>query len=110
MDEFLGYGFTDPALLRRALTHRSAQNENNERLEFLGDAVLGQVVADYLYRTFPEADEGQLTRTRAELVKKDTLCVVARQLNLGEHILLGRANSKAAAGAAIRFWRIRSRR
>jgi ribonuclease-3 len=91
MDEFLGYGFTDPALLRRALTHRSARNENNERLEFLGDAVLGQVVADYLYRTFPEADEGQLTRTRAELVKKDTLCVVARQLNLGEHILLGAA-------------------
>ncbi len=95
MDEFLGYGFTDPALLRRALTHRSARNENNERLEFLGDAVLGQVVADYLYRTFPEADEGQLTRTRAELVKKDTLCVVARQLNLGEHILLGEGELKS---------------
>ncbi len=95
VDEFLGYGFADPLLLRRALTHRSTGNENNERLEFLGDAVLGQVIADYLYRAFPEADEGQLTRTRAQLVKKDTLASVARALNLGEYILLGEGEVKS---------------
>ena len=95
MGEFLDYRFDDHALLRLALTHRSASNENNERLEFLGDAVLGQIIADYLYREFPDADEGQLTRTRALLVKKDTLASVARSLNLGEKIILGEGELKS---------------
>jgi len=93
--DYLDYDFTDPALLQRALTHRSASNENNERLEFLGDAVLGQVIADYLYRHFPDADEGQLTRTRAQLVNKETLASVARDLDLGGHILLGEGELKS---------------
>jgi len=93
--EFLDYNFTDPALLRRALTHRSASKENNERLEFLGDAVLGQVVADYLYREFPDADEGQLTRTRAMIVNKESLASVARAIELGDNIVLGEGELKS---------------
>lgn len=95
VDGFLDYCFRDPVLLRRALTHRSASNDNNERLEFLGDAVLGQVVADYLYREFPDADEGQLTRTRALLVNKETLASVARAINLGDKIVLGEGELKS---------------
>jgi len=95
MGEFLDYRFDDHALLRLALTHRSASNENNERLEFLGDAVLGHIIADYLYREFPDVDEGQLTRTRALLVKKDTLASIARSLNLGEKIILGQGELKS---------------
>jgi ribonuclease-3 len=91
----LDYDFADSALLQRALTHRSASTENNERLEFLGDAVLGQVIAEYLYRHFPHADEGQLTRTRAQLVNKDTLASVARSLDLGGHIRLGEGELKS---------------
>lgn len=93
--EFLGYSFDDEALLKRALTHRSAGSNNNERLEFLGDAVLGHVIAEVLYREFPDADEGQLTRTRARLVNKDTLASVARALDLGEHIRLGEGELKS---------------
>lgn len=66
----LGYQFTEESILQQALTHRSAANLNNERLEFLGDAILGFVVADELYRAFPDANEGQLSRLRARLVKK----------------------------------------
>ena len=95
MDEFLGYQFNDTALLRQALTHRSANERHNERLEFLGDAVLSQVVADYLYRKFPDADEGQLTRARAALVKKETLAVVARHHELGTYIVLGDGERKS---------------
>ena len=95
MGEFLDYSFTDSALVRQALTHRSASSDNNERLEFLGDAVLGQVIADYLYRQFPDADEGQLTRTRAVLVNKDTLATVARSIDLGDKIILGEGELKS---------------
>ena len=94
MSEFLNYIFSDPVLLQLALTHRSASNENNERLEFLGDAVLGQIIADYLYSQFPDADEGQLTRSRAVLVNKETLATVARSIELGERIKLGAGESK----------------
>jgi ribonuclease-3 len=93
--EFLDYRFNDTALLQQALTHRSVSGDNNERLEFLGDAVLGQIIADRLYREFPQANEGQLTRTRASLVKKETLAAVARSLNLGGHILLGEGELKS---------------
>ena len=85
----LGHRFTDLELLETALTHRSAGNRNNERLEFLGDAILGFVIADRLYQHFPDADEGQLSRLRATLVKKDCLAEMARKLELGNYLKLG---------------------
>lgn len=95
MAPFLAHGFADPSLLELALTHRSARGANNERLEFLGDALLGQIVAVHLYERFPDADEGQLTRTRATLVKRETLARIARSLDLGEHIILGEGELKS---------------
>lgn len=85
----LGYQFSEESFVTQALTHRSAANHNNERLEFLGDAILGFVVADELYRTFPDANEGQLSRLRARLVKKETLAAIARRLDLGSYLNLG---------------------
>jgi ribonuclease-3 len=95
VEKLLDYRFCDPALLQLALTHRSADNSNNERLEFLGDAVLGQIVTDYLYRRFPDADEGQLTRSRASVVNKSRLADVARAIGLGDHIVLGEGELKS---------------
>jgi ribonuclease-3 len=89
------YQFCNAALKDLALTHRSARKTNNERLEFLGDAILGHVIAEYLYREFPDADEGQLTRTRASLVNKETLAKVARDMELGEQIVLGEGELKS---------------
>lgn len=83
------------ALVRRALTHRSAESEHNERLEFLGDAVLGFVVAEYLYTRFREADEGILSRLRATLVNQTSLAQIARKLNLGEYLILGSGELKS---------------
>ena len=92
----LGLGFEDKALLQRALTHRSYLNENqdypladNERLEFLGDAVLDFVIGEYLYHRFPDHDEGTLTSLRAALVCTRALAGFANQVNLGDHVLLG---------------------
>jgi ribonuclease-3 len=85
----LGYQFRDAALLLRALTHRSAGADHNERLEFLGDAVLGLEVSLALYQRHPTADEGQLSRMRAQLVKRETLAAVARALGLGDYLRLG---------------------
>jgi ribonuclease-3 len=85
----LGYRFRDESLLERALTHRSAASANNERLEFVGDAVLGLVTAELLFHGRPAAAEGQLTRLRARLVRKETLAGVARGLDLGAHVRLG---------------------
>jgi ribonuclease-3 len=76
-------------LAETALTHRSAGSSNNERLEFLGDAILGFVIADYLYANFPDADEGELSRLRAGLVKGDSLAQIAKQLDLGQYLNLG---------------------
>ena len=89
IERALGYRFRDSALLETALRHRSAGSEHNERLEFLGDAILGMVVADHLFRRFADASEGQLTRMRAHLVRGPTLAAVARDLGLGEHLELG---------------------
>ena len=93
----LGYTFRDGALLCHALTHSSYANEHrsegltsNERLEFLGDSVLGMVVADHLYRTHPDMPEGELTRTRAALVCEGSLHEIAKELDLGEYLRLGR--------------------
>ncbi len=90
----LGHRFRDPALLRAALTHSSAGLFNNERLEFLGDAVLALLIADDLYRRFPAANEGRLSRLRASLVKGETLAQLARGLMLGPHLVLGEGEKR----------------
>ena len=96
LEEKLGYVFQDRSLLENALTHSSCANESrgklqsNERLEFLGDSILGMVVADHLYRNHPDLPEGELTRTRAALVCEESLVEVAAELNLGEYLRLGK--------------------
>ena len=90
----LDYAFRDPALLRQALTHRSFGTPHNERMEFVGDAVLNCVVGAALYERFPALPEGDLSRVRAGLVNGDTLARVARQLELGAAILLGEGEVK----------------
>lgn len=89
LSAILQYDFTDGRLCTQALTHRSAGTPHNERLEFLGDAMLGLIVAEELYRRFPDADEGMLTRLRAALVRKETLAELAVELDLGAHLRLG---------------------
>lgn len=91
----LGYTFKDPDLFRQALTHRSAAPLNNERLEFLGDAVLSVVITQWLFERFPEASEGELTRIRSSLVKGTTLAKIARELELGECLQLGSGEKKS---------------
>nr|VFJ43332.1 MAG: RNAse III [Candidatus Kentron sp. DK] len=85
----IGYTFSDTDLLILALTHRSASAKHNERLEFLGDAILGFLIAENLYERFPHSSEGELTRFRSRLVRRGTLAELARQLKLGEYIALG---------------------
>jgi ribonuclease-3 len=85
----LGYASRDDALIDAALTHRSAGGANNERLEFLGDGVLNCVIADLLYREFPLADEGELSRLRATLVRGESLAGIAAELGLGAQLRLG---------------------
>jgi ribonuclease III len=92
----LGYEFTQPALLQRALTHRSYGAEHNERFEFLGDSVLNCVIAKYLFDTFPDVPEGDLSRFRSNLVNQQTLFILAQQLELGELIALGEGERKSA--------------
>ena len=96
LEAAIGYRFKDITLLQNALSHSSYANErwhnglmSNERLEFLGDSILGMTVADFLYRKFPDRPEGELSRMRADMVCEKTLAQVARQLHLGEHLLLG---------------------
>ncbi len=91
----LGYQFTDAGMLEQALTHRSAGRLNNERLEYLGDALLGAYIAEELFRRFPESDEGQLTRLRSQLVRKESLADLARDLDLGSSIKLGGGELKS---------------
>ncbi len=90
-----GYVFRDPALLAQALTHRSAGAPHNERLEFLGDALVGLVVAEALYLRWPKADEGAMTRARAELVRESSLARIARGFELGARITLGPGEMKS---------------
>ena len=92
--EFAGHRFTDPALLAQALTHRSAGSPHNERLEFLGDSLVNQFIAETLYRHWPKADEGALTRARAELVRESALAEIARSLGIGSHLVLGPGEMK----------------
>ena len=97
----IGYRFQNITLLQNALTHSSYANErwhnsllSNERLEFLGDSILGMVVAEHLYRKFPNRPEGDLTRIRADMVCEASLAAVADKLNLGEHLLLGHGEER----------------
>jgi len=91
----LQYQFRDPNILQIALTHRSVGADNNERLEFLGDAILSFVITNQLYARFPHDDEGTLSRYRARLVKGETLATVARGLHLGEYLRLGPGELKS---------------
>ena len=101
LETAIGYRFRDIQLLQNALTHSSYANErwhnslmSNERLEFLGDSILGMMVAEYLYRTFPDRPEGELTRMRADMVCEQTLANVAGRIGLGEHLLLGKGEEQ----------------
>ena len=96
LENAIGYHFQNISLLQNALTHSSYANErwhngllSNERLEFLGDSILGMLVAEYLYRSFPDRPEGELTRMRADMVCEKTLACVANHIGLGQHLLLG---------------------
>ena len=91
----LDYEFNDPGLFIQALTHRSAPGESNERLEFLGDAVLDFVISEFVFRARPGADEGDLSRLRASLVKDSSLSAIAAELKLGEHLILGSGEKKS---------------
>lgn len=95
LEDILAPDVLESALFQEALTHRSARKRNNERLEYLGDAVLGMVIADYLFHQKPDADEGQLSRLRSHLVRKETLAELAVELNLGSHLRLGAGELKS---------------
>ena len=102
LEQTIGHRFRQPELLERALTHRSAAPDgtateiraDNEQLEYLGDAVLGMLVSEYLVGTFPHWSEGQLSKSRARLVNAASLHTAARRLNLGEHLRLGKGEEK----------------
>ena len=101
LETAIGYRFHNITLLQNALAHSSYANErwhnslmSNERLEFLGDSILGMLVADYLYRTFPDRPEGELTRMRADMVCERALAKIAAQIGLGEHLLLGKGEEQ----------------
>ena len=107
LESAIGYRFKNITLLQNALTHSSYANErwhnsllSNERLEFLGDAILGKTVAKYLYQTFPDRPEGELTRMRADMVCEQTLAKVAARIELGKHLLLG--NGEEQGGGRTR--------
>ncbi len=105
LQQILGVSFNHPSLLEQALVHSSYINENpsfvptsNERLEFLGDAVLGLVVAEKLYQEFPNLNEGEMTKLRAALVCRNTLTRIARAIGLGDHLYLGKGEEASGGG------------
>ena len=106
LENAIGYRFRNITLLQNALTHSSFANErwhdslkSNERLEFLGDSILGMVVAEFLYRNYPDRPEGELTRMRAAMVCENSLAKVADQIGLGEHLLLGHGEEQGGGRA-----------
>ena len=108
LEKAIGYRFRDITLLQNALTHSSYANEryhdslkSNERLEFLGDSILGMTVADYLYRNFPNRPEGELTRMRADMVCEQTLAAVADRIGLGQHLLLGHGEEQGGGRSRV---------
>ena len=116
LEEALGYKFRDPSFLDCALTHRSFANENpdllmqdNERLEFLGDAVLTLCITDMLVKKFPECTEGDLSKVRSSIVNERPLAGLARELRIGEYLLLGRGRTSPAVARRAPCWPTRSR-
>lgn len=108
LEEVLGVHFQNPELLHMALTHRSYIYEtageglsSNERLEFLGDSILAFISADFLYRSFPNLNEGELSDIRAILVKRDTLANFAQEIHLGNYLLLGRGEQHSGGGQRV---------
>jgi ribonuclease-3 len=106
LETAIGYRFRNIQLLQNALTHSSYANErwhnsllSNERLEFLGDSVLGMLVAEYLFKTFPDRPEGELTRMRADMVCEKTLAAAANRIGLGSHLLLGHGEEQGGGRA-----------
>ena len=95
LEKAIGYTFNDPKLLRQALSHRSIDGDNNERLEFLGDSVLGLVITNYLYCNLKSIDEGELSKLRSNIVCGKTLATVASNLNLGSYLFLGVGEKKS---------------
>lgn len=95
LQEQLGYHFSDISLLSLALTHRSYGSQNNERLEFLGDALLNSTIAQVLFTQFPDEREGILSRLRSSLVKGDTLADIAREFSLSDHLIMGEGELKS---------------
>src|SRR5476651_119026 len=91
----LNYQFNDKDLLKMALTHRSSNEINNERLEFLGDSIVNFVIAEALYQQFPESQEGELSRWRATLINRETLADIAREFELGRNLYLGPGELKS---------------
>ena len=109
LEEKIGYRFQNVSLIRQAMIHSSFTNEHhmdklacNERLEFLGDSVLEVVSSDFLFRTYPEKPEGELTKMRASMVCEPTLAMCARDIHLGEYLLLGKGED-ATGGRKKRF-------
>ena len=101
LEEAIGYRFQNITLLQNALTHSSYANErwhnsllSNERLEFLGDSILGMVVAEHLYKQFPDRPEGELTKMRADMVCESSLALIADKIGLGQHLLLGHGEDR----------------
>ncbi len=108
LEETLGIHFENPALLKQALTHRSYIYEtsgeglsSNERLEFLGDSILAFISADYLYRTFPDLSEGELSDLRASLVRGMTLAALAREIELGNFLLMGKGEQSSGVSERV---------
>ena len=94
LEQIIEYSFKDRALLRQALVHRSFGEHHNERLEFLGDSLLGSIIAEKLFRDYPQAPEGFLTRSRSYLVNQRTLAEIAADLNLGSMLIIGEGEKK----------------
>ena len=100
LEEALGYQFKDRGLLAQALTHSSLKGEvgfSNERMEFLGDAILGGVVSEFLFRSFPDYAEGDLTQMRSAVVSRETLCRLGEDLNLGDYIDVAKGVARPAS-------------
>ncbi len=95
LEQNLGYNFQDKELLQTALRHRSMGTGSNERMEFLGDSVLNFIVTQELFQRFPKLREGELSRLRASLVRKETLASISRELQVGDHLLLGVGEKKS---------------
>ncbi len=96
LEKILNYHFNDKTLLELALTHRSHQGKNNERLEFLGDSILNFIIADCLFTKFTSLSEGDLSRLRSQLVKSETLSEIGILLNLGDYLILGEGELKSS--------------